>query len=64
MAGSFGYKSEYCDLSVDIGGDLQDQFADERNRNLVASGTSCTKHMSDLFARSVTHPIETVAPER
>ncbi|MUW13391.1 (4Fe-4S)-binding protein [Halorubrum sp. CBA1125] len=64
MAGSFGYKSEYYELSMDVGGDLKEQFADEGDRKLVASGTSCTEHMTDLFARDVTHPIETVAPDR
>ena len=33
MAGSFGYKSEYYDLSVDVGETLAAQFAgDERDR--------------------------------
>jgi iron-sulfur cluster protein len=64
MAGSFGYKSEYYELSMDVGGDLKEQFADEGERTLVASGTSCTEHMTDLFARDVTHPIEAVEPER
>ncbi|WP_435102856.1 LUD domain-containing protein [Halarchaeum sp. P4] len=64
MAGSFGYKSEYYELSMDVGEDLHDQFADEDDRKLVASGTSCTEQMSDLFARDVTHPVELIDPGR
>ncbi|WP_049935452.1 LUD domain-containing protein [Haloplanus natans] len=63
MAGSFGYKSEYYELSLDVGEDLHDQFADESDRTLVASGTSCTEQMADLFVRDVTHPVELVAPD-
>ncbi|GAA0312974.1 LUD domain-containing protein [Halarchaeum salinum] len=64
MAGSFGYKSEYYELSMDVGEDLYEQFADEEERTLVASGTSCTEQMSDLFARNVTHPVELLDPEQ
>lgn len=64
MAGSFGYKSEYYELSMDVGSDLEEQFADESDRTLVASGTSCTEQMTDLFARDVVHPIELIAPTR
>ncbi|WP_435178499.1 LUD domain-containing protein [Halorussus sp. AFM4] len=64
MAGSFGYKSEYYELSMDVGSDLEAQFADERDRTLVASGTSCTEQMAALFGREVTHPIELIAPSR
>jgi len=63
MAGSFGYKSEYYELSMDVGEDLREQFVDETDRVLVASGTSCTEQMTDLFRRDVTHPIELVAPD-
>jgi len=62
MAGSFGYKSEYYGLSMDVGDDLRQEFASEDDRRLVASGTSCTEQMHDLFARDVTHPVELVAP--
>ncbi|GGL38895.1 hypothetical protein GCM10009037_23230 [Halarchaeum grantii] len=62
MAGSFGYKSEYYELSMDVGEDLYEQFADEDDRTLVASGTSCTEQMGDLFGRDVTHPVELLDP--
>jgi len=64
MAGSFGYKSEYYELSMDVGEDLYDQFLDEQEREFVASGTSCTEQMSDLFERDITHPVELLDPGR
>ncbi|ELZ89771.1 LUD domain-containing protein [Haloferax sulfurifontis] len=63
MAGSFGYKSEYYELSMDVGAELADQFADAGDRVVVASGTSCTEQLTDLLARDVTHPVELVAPD-
>ncbi|WP_318570868.1 LUD domain-containing protein [Salinigranum marinum] len=63
MAGSFGYKSEYYELSMDVGEALHDQFTDAGDRTLVASGTSCTEQLTELFARDATHPVELVAPD-
>ncbi len=81
MAGSFGYKSQYYELSMDVGDDLREDFisaddgidesvwADDVNgagdgqRRLVASGTSCTEQMTDLFGSEVSHPIELIAPD-
>jgi iron-sulfur cluster protein len=65
MAGSFGYKSDYYELSMAVGEDLQAQFtADEtRSRRVVASGTSCLDQLDDLLERRPTHPIELVAPD-
>ncbi|MGQ4556301.1 LUD domain-containing protein [Halobellus sp. GM3] len=64
MAGSFGYKSEYYELSVDVGETLQEQFsgAVEADRRVVASGASCTEQLESLFPTSTTHPIELIAP--
>ena len=66
MAGSFGYKSEYYELSMDVGSDLQGQFqTDEtRNRTVVASGTSCLEQLDSLLRRPSRHPVELVAPRR
>jgi iron-sulfur cluster protein len=65
MAGSFGYKSEYYELSVDVGETLQEQFSrpETDGRRLVASGASCTEQLESLFPRATTHPIELIAPE-
>ena len=59
MAGSFGYKSEYYDLSVDVGESLADQFTtdDTADRTVVASGTSCLEQLDALLARRPTHPV-------
>ncbi|WP_411963605.1 LUD domain-containing protein [Haloferax sp. YSMS24] len=66
MAGSFGYKSEYYELSMDVGSDLQGQFqTDEtRGRTVVASGTSCLEQLDSLLRRPSRHPVELVAPRR
>ena len=61
MAGSFGYKREYYELSLDVGEDLRAEFADEDR--VVASGTSCCEQLAALRDESVPHPIRTVAPE-
>jgi iron-sulfur cluster protein len=65
MAGSFGYKSEYYDLSMAVGEPLQEQFqtAEAADRTVVASGTSCTEQLGDLLGREPTHPVELIAPD-
>ncbi|WP_135825062.1 LUD domain-containing protein [Halorussus ruber] len=60
MAGSFGYKREYYELSMDVGTDLRDQFADEER--VVASGTSCCEQLAALRDETVGHPIRRIAP--
>lgn len=65
MAGSFGYKTQYYDLSLDVGAELVEQFLepDARERLVLASGTSCTDQLDDLLDRDPMHPIELIAPE-
>jgi Fe-S oxidoreductase len=64
MAGSFGYKSEYYELSMDVGEPLREQFSttDARGRTVVASGTSCLEQLDALLSRPTQHPVELVAP--
>ncbi|MFB6299342.1 MAG: LUD domain-containing protein [Halobacteriales archaeon] len=62
MAGSFGYKSEYYELSMDVGEPLAEQFADHTDRTIVASGTSCMEQIESLLAEPVTHPVEVLDP--
>ncbi|NUB93648.1 LUD domain-containing protein [Haloterrigena sp. SYSU A121-1] len=64
MAGSFGYKSEYYELSMDVGDRLREQFElpDAADRTVVASGTSCLEQLDGLLARRPRHPISLVAP--
>ena len=65
MAGSFGYKSEYYDLSVDVGDQLRSQFLtdDARERTVVASGTSCLEQLDSLLSRPSRHPVQLIAPD-
>ena len=64
MAGSFGYKREYYELSMDVGEELRRQFQPhvDAGRPLVASGASCAEQLGDLFSRDVAHPVELVSP--
>jgi Fe-S oxidoreductase len=64
MAGSFGYKTEYYDLSMDVGSELEAQFStpETRDRRVVASGTSCLEQLDSMLARPSQHPVELVAP--
>jgi len=65
MAGSFGYKKDYYDLSMTVGADLFQQVAraetDDGPRTLVASGTSCTEQLHAGLHREVLHPVELLA---
>ncbi|WP_340098579.1 LUD domain-containing protein [Salinibaculum salinum] len=64
MAGSFGYKTDYYELSMDVGEPIREQFtdADGRDRTVLASGTSCLDQLDALLDRPNQHPIELVAP--
>jgi iron-sulfur cluster protein len=64
MAGSFGYKREYYELSMDVGGELESQFRaeDTRDRTVVASGTSCLEQLESLLERPSQHPVQLVDP--
>jgi Fe-S oxidoreductase len=64
MAGSFGYGSEYYELSVDVGERLAGQFETEEaaDHRVVASGTSCLDQLDSLLDRAPSHPVEVVAP--
>ncbi|KYH25433.1 lactate utilization protein B [Halalkalicoccus paucihalophilus] len=65
MAGSFGYKEQYYELSMDVGYELEDEFeaAGQRDRTVLASGTSCTDQLDVLLERKPHHPIELIAPD-
>jgi len=60
MAGSFGYKREYYELSMDVGERLASEV--EGAETVVASGTSCGDQLETLLEREVPHPIELLAP--
>ena len=62
MAGSFGYKHDYYELSMAVGADLfaqaQAAEADGGTRILVASGISCHEQLSAGMGRTAFHPSE------
>jgi iron-sulfur cluster protein len=60
MAGSFGYKEQYYDLSVDVGDPLATDF--ENAETVTASGISCADQLESLLDRDAPHPIELLAP--
>jgi iron-sulfur cluster protein len=66
MAGSFGYKSEYYDLSMDVGDQLREQFTEPAaaDRIVVASGTSCEDQLGSLLERDAVHPVEVLDPHQ
>ncbi len=61
MAGSFGYKADYYELSMDVGEPLVEQFGDT-DRTVVAAGTSCSEQLDSLLGSPAIHPVELVAP--
>ena len=65
MAGSFGYKSEYYELSMKVGDELQEEMAEMKapQRTVVASGTSCKEQLQALLDEPVPHPIQLIAPQ-
>ncbi len=62
MAGSFGYKKEYYEVSRNIGQDLKRQI--ERNDReqpgamVLASGTSCREQIRDELGHGIEHPVQ------
>ena len=69
MAGSFGYKHEYYELSMEVGRSLLTEFEQHADGNmdeipLVASGTSCMEQLEALTERPVRHPVELIVRGR
>jgi Fe-S oxidoreductase len=61
MAGSFGYKKDYYELSMAVGEDLFKQVRAaeaDGQRTLVATGISCQEQLHAAFKRKVFHPME------
>ena len=63
MAGSFGYKTQYYDLSMDVGESLAEQLRAADADHVVASGTSCSDQIGDFLGTAPPHPVELLAPE-
>ncbi len=65
MAGSFGYKKDFYDLSMAVGEDLFSQVRDaeaDGARILVATGVSCQEQLHAGLNRRVLHPMELLLP--
>lgn len=62
MAGSFGYKKEYYEISKNIGKDLARQIEKSREttgeKTILASGTSCREQIRDELGTRIDHPVE------
>ena len=67
MAGSFGFKKEFYEVSMEAGKQLFKQIeqsensADNSKRVVLASGVSCSEQIDDGMGRSVIHPLEMLA---
>ena len=65
MAGSFGYKKDFYDLSMAVGEDLFNQVREaevkDGQRTLVATGTSCQEQLHAGLQRKVFHPMQLLA---
>ena len=60
MAGSFGYKSDYYELSMRVGGALREEVEEieEGDATVVASGVSCREQLEAVLDRTVVHPVQ------
>ena len=64
MAGSFGYKRAYYDLSVAVGDSLVTAIEEHDSEIVVADGTSCRDQLSHCGQITAHHPIELIAPPK
>ena len=72
MAGSFGYKSDYYQLSVELGNRLVSEIdalastgaatteSGAGGCRYLACGTSCRAQIADLAGRRVCHPLQLI----
>ena len=62
MAGSFGYKKEFFELSKNIGNDLIQQITNSDSYDvetiILASGTSCREQIGAELKNTIIHPVE------
>ena len=58
MAGSFGYKKDFYEVSKTVGSRLFEQIETAGKTHICASGISCTEQIQDGTKREVRHPIE------
>ena len=62
MAGSFGYKKEFYDVSIRVGDELARQIDEAKKANdgmiILATGASCDEQIRGLKGQDVIHPAE------
>ncbi len=62
MAGSFGYKKEFYELSKNVGNDLINQITNSDSYDshtiILANGTSCREQIGAELTNNIYHPIE------
>jgi iron-sulfur cluster protein len=63
MAGSFGYKREYFEVSEAVGEQLKEDLGEVDGERLVASGTSCGEQLTALYNRPAVHPVELIGSD-
>ncbi len=63
MAGSFGYKEQFYELSIDVGERVESELTAVEADHVVASGTSCVDQIEDLLPEQPRHPVELIDPE-
>ncbi|HXR32249.1 MAG TPA: (4Fe-4S)-binding protein, partial [Verrucomicrobiae bacterium] len=65
MAGSFGYKKDFYDVSQAVSEELVEQWKAAENaqgpHTLLASGVSCIEQLQAATRRVVLHPVELLA---
>lgn len=65
MAGSFGYKKDFYDVSQAVSEELVEQWKAAESANgahtLLASGISCIEQLQGATGRAVLHPVELLA---
>lgn len=65
MAGSFGYKKDFYDVSQAVSEELVEQWKATENavgpHTLLASGVSCIEQLQGATGRAVLHPVELLA---
>lgn len=64
MAGSFGYKTDFYEISIDVAEDLASDIEarDHRDQQLLASGASCLEQLAEVCGVPVSHPLELIEP--
>ncbi|GAB3019793.1 LUD domain-containing protein [Natronobiforma cellulositropha] len=62
MAGSFGYKSQYYELAMEVGESLGDQLSSLEYDHVLTSGTSCGEQVAAVLDDDPAHVAELIAP--